>query len=95
MALNIGGLASGIGAVAGGTKTSCPKTVAGKLLGGLTGRNQTCVTQSNTTMIPNSSTISGSVQFGQAQRLYNWPIIAALVAVAYFIFKPSKRRRRR
>lgn len=89
-------------AVAGGLVSQPPKrerkTVLGKFFQGLTSEGalptNASTSPANTRPV-NQSGVSGSIQFGQNQRLNILPfaVVAGLVAIIYFIFGKKKRRR--
>lgn len=91
-----------LGAVFGGNNPSPPKTVFGRFLGNITGR--TAKTSTSTPAAPISSIplqgastgLSGSIQFGQNQRLNLLPfgIVAGIVAIIYFLTSRKRSRRR-
>lgn len=91
------GMATGL---LGGNNPNPPKTKVGKFLGNFTGRNAKTSNPANPVqsipLNPNTQGISGSLSFGQNQRLNyaNFAVLAAIVAVVYFLFGDKKRRRR-
>lgn len=86
-------------AVAGGLVSQPPKrerkTVLGKFFQGLTSEGELPNSIPANTRPVNQSGVSGSIQFGQNQRLNILPfaVVAGLVAIIYFIFGKKKRRR--
>lgn len=101
MAFPVAGAVPVLGAILGGNNPNPPKTVFGKFLGNITGR--TAKTSGPNPAQPvqalplqgASQGLSGSIQFGQNQRLNILPfaIVGGIVAAVYFIFGKKKRRR--
>lgn len=107
MAIPISAITSGLPTILGtlNTRKDCPKTLAGKLFGGLSGRNKNCdptIPKGSNVKIDRStaqnSGVSGNLAFGRAQSRYNPLVILGVIAGAVLLFKnfvtPTRRRRR-
>jgi len=102
MAFPVAGAVPVLGALLGGNNPNPPKTVFGRFIGNFTGRNartQTSNPAAPVQALPLQGAtqgLSGSISFGQNQRLNILPftIVAGIVAAVYFL-SPKKRSRRR
>lgn len=86
-----------------GSKTfTKPKTLAGKLLGNITGRTAGYETQLNmnkeavsNSAIQSGFPVSGGLNFGGQATKNTWLPFAIVAAVAVYFFSKNKKRRRR